>query len=94
METSIIIAFISASASIIVAAFSFVLNKRAERKAVLQQLRVTHYQELLNALSDLAVDGTDKDMLVLPCASSIAFDSRPQKSVGDAGYYGVFEETH
>lgn len=61
METSIIVAVISAAASIIVAALSFALNKRAERKAALQQRRVAHYQELLNALSDLAVDGTDKD---------------------------------
>jgi hypothetical protein len=61
METSIIVAIISASASIIVAALSFALNKRAERKFVLQQRRVAHYRELLNALSDLAVDGTDKE---------------------------------
>jgi len=60
METSLIIAIISASASIVVAVFSFVFNKRAERKAELQQRKITHYQELLNALSDLAVDGTDK----------------------------------
>jgi len=56
METSIIVAIISASASIIVAALSFALNKRAERKAALQQRKVAHYQELLNSLSDLAVD--------------------------------------
>ena len=61
METSIIVACISASASIIVAALTFALNKRAERKTALQQRKVAHYQELLNALSDLAVDGIDKD---------------------------------
>ena len=61
METSIIVAIISAAASIIAAALSFALNKRAERKAALQQRKVTHYQELLNSQSDLAVDGTDKD---------------------------------
>ena len=61
METSIIVAIISASASIIVAALSFALNKRAERKAALQQRKVAHYQELLNSLSDLAVDWTDKE---------------------------------
>ena|SRR3972149_2817421 len=61
MGTSIIVAIISACASIVVAALSFALNKRAERKAALQQRKVTHYQELLNALSDLAVDGTDKE---------------------------------
>ncbi len=61
MDKTIIVAIISASASIIVAAISFVLNKRAERKTALQQRKVAHYQELLNSLSDLAVDGTDKD---------------------------------
>ncbi len=61
METSVIVATISASVSVIVAASSIVLNKRAERKAALQQRKITHYQELLNALSDLAVDGTDKE---------------------------------
>jgi hypothetical protein len=61
METSIIVAIISASASVLVASLSFALNKRAERKAALQQRKITHYQELLNALSDLAVDGVDKE---------------------------------
>ena len=61
METSIIVAIISASASFIVASLSFALNKKAERKTALQQRKVAHYQELLNALSDLAVDGTDKE---------------------------------
>ena len=58
---SITVAIISASATVIVAALSFALNKWAERKTALQQRKLTHYQELLNALSDLAVDGTDKD---------------------------------
>lgn len=55
------VAIISASASVVVAALSFALNKRAERKAALQQRKLVHHQELLNALSDLAVDGIDKD---------------------------------
>lgn len=61
METSIIVAIISASASIVVAALSFALNKRAERKDALQERKLAHYQELLNALSDLAVDGINKE---------------------------------
>jgi len=61
METSVIVAIISASASIVVAALSFALNKRAERKAALQERKLAHYQELLNALSDLAVDGINKE---------------------------------
>ncbi len=55
------VAIISASASVVVAALSFALNKRAERKAALQQRKLVHYQELLNSLSDLAVNGIDKD---------------------------------
>jgi len=61
METSIIVAIISASASVIVATLSFALHKRAERKTALQQRKTAHDQELLNALSDLAVDGTNKE---------------------------------
>jgi hypothetical protein len=56
MEKSITVAIISASASIVVAALSFALNKRAERKAALQQRKLAHYQELINALSDLVND--------------------------------------
>ncbi|MFZ5452297.1 MAG: hypothetical protein ACOZF2_10590 [Thermodesulfobacteriota bacterium] len=51
---------ISASATVIVAALSFFLNKRAERKAALQQRKLAHYQELINALSDL-VNDLDQD---------------------------------
>jgi len=62
METSLIVAIISASASIIVAALSFTLTKMSERKAILQKRKTEHYQELLDALSDLAVDGTNKEL--------------------------------
>ena len=61
METGIIIAIISASASILVAALSFALNKWSERKNSIQQRKLAHYQELLYSISDLAVDGVDKD---------------------------------
>ena len=61
METSIVVAIISASASIVVAALSFALNKRAERITALQQRKINHYKELLDALSDIVVDGTNKE---------------------------------
>ncbi|MBI4559846.1 MAG: hypothetical protein HY706_19835 [Candidatus Hydrogenedentes bacterium] len=61
MEATIVVAIISASASIAVATFSFVFSKWAERRAALQQRKLAHYQELLNAISDLAIDGTDKN---------------------------------
>lgn len=40
---------------------SFVLTKIAERRDVLQQRKLSHYQELLSAISDLAIDDVDKD---------------------------------
>jgi len=59
MDTTVQVAVISASASIVVAVVSLVLNKRAERRDSLQQRKLEHYRELLCAISDLAVDGTD-----------------------------------
>ena len=61
MNTSIIVAIISACTSIVIAALSFAWNKRAERKTLLQARKIAHYQELLNSISDLAVDGINKE---------------------------------
>jgi len=61
MDPSIQVAIISAAASVVVAALSFVIAKRAERRDALQSRKLEHYRELLGAISDLAVDGTDKD---------------------------------
>lgn len=61
MNSTILVAIITASASIIVAAVSFFLTKREERKDTLQQRKLTHYKELLLAISDLAIDDVDKD---------------------------------
>ncbi|UIR57455.1 hypothetical protein LZQ00_06455 [Sphingobacterium sp. SRCM116780] len=55
MNPIILVAIISATASIIVATVSFILNKRAERRDYLQQKRLAHYQELLASISDLAI---------------------------------------
>ena len=71
MDTSIQVAIISAAASVMVAAISFVLNKRAERRDTLQQRKLEHYKELLCALSDLAVDGIDKDKANLRFARAV-----------------------
>jgi len=61
MDTTIIVAIIAGATSIVVAALSFYLTKRAERKDALQQRKLEHYRELLAAISDLAVDGVDKE---------------------------------
>lgn len=61
MNPTILVAIITASASIVVAALSFVLTKAAERRDVLQQRKLSHYQDLLSAISDLAIDYVDKE---------------------------------
>ncbi len=71
MDTSVQVAIISASASIIVAAVSFVLNKRAERRDALQQRKLSHYKELLSAISDLAIDGVDKEEANIRFANAV-----------------------
>jgi hypothetical protein len=60
VNTELAIAIISAAVSIIIAAGSFYLTKRAERRDALQQRKLEHYRELLCAISDLAVDGVAK----------------------------------
>ena len=61
MNSTVIVAIIGAAASVIVASLSFWLTKRAERRDALQQRKLEHYRELLLAISDLAVDGTNKE---------------------------------
>jgi hypothetical protein len=61
VDPTVIVAIIAGAASIIVAALSFWLTKRAERKDALQQRKLEHYRALLSAISDLAVDGVNKD---------------------------------
>lgn len=57
---SIIVAIITAAGSVLVAALTFYLTKRHELRVAWQQQKLNHYKVLLAALSDLAVDGTDK----------------------------------
>lgn len=71
MNPIILVAIIGALASIIIAASTFVLTKRAERKDVLQQRKLSHYQELLSAISDLAIDDVDKEEANLRFAKSV-----------------------
>lgn len=61
METSLVIAIISPSLSIIGSAGLFFLTKRSERLAKLREEKVNHYKVLISAISDLAVDGIGKD---------------------------------
>ncbi|MCL5030818.1 MAG: hypothetical protein M1480_17550 [Bacteroidetes bacterium] len=61
MDSSILIAIISASASILVASFTFYFTKRHQTKSVWKKEKLEHYRKLLVSLSDLAVDGKDKE---------------------------------
>ena len=61
MDNSILIAIISASASILVAALTFYLTKRHQTRSEWKKEKLEHYRKLLASLSDLAVDGKNKD---------------------------------
>ena len=61
MDSSVIVAVVAASGSILVAAITFLLTKRHEISVKWQQEKLNHYKVLLSSLSDLAVDGTDKE---------------------------------
>jgi hypothetical protein len=61
MNEAIIVAVITASGSILVAALTFYLTKRNELAVQLRNEKLNHYKVLFSALSDLAVDGTNKD---------------------------------
>jgi len=61
MDRSILIAIITVSGSIIVAALSFYLTKRHQIKTEWQKEKLKHYKELLTALSELVIDGIDRD---------------------------------
>jgi len=71
MDTSILIAIITASGSVIVAALSFYLTKRHQIKSEWQKEKISHYRDLLSALSELAIDSLDKDKANIKFASSV-----------------------
>lgn len=61
METSIATAIITSGSAVLIAAFTFYLTKRYEIRREWRQKKLEHYKEFLSAISDLAVDGIDKD---------------------------------
>jgi hypothetical protein len=60
MDTSILVAIITTSGSIIALSISYYMTKKMQNKSEWQHEKMNHYRELLSALSDLAVDGIDK----------------------------------
>ena len=61
MNATIIVAVVSASATIFAAALTFYLTKSNELAVQLRNEKLNHYKVLFAALSDLAVDGTNKN---------------------------------
>ena len=61
MNATIIVAVVSASASILAAALTFYLTKRHEFAVQLRKQKLNHYSVLFTSISDLAVEGTNKD---------------------------------
>lgn len=61
MNSSILVAVITVSGSIIVAALTFYFTKKHQLNVEWRHEKLNHYKVLLSALSDLAITGTDKE---------------------------------
>ena len=61
MNDAVVVAIVTAAASVVVAALTFYLTKRHELAVQLRNEKLNHYRVLFSALSDLATDGADKD---------------------------------
>ncbi len=56
METSIYIAIISASGSILVATLTYFFSKRKDREAERRKLKIEHYENFANAMSQFVME--------------------------------------
>ena len=61
MDSNILVAVITSSGAILVAAVTFYLTKRHQFEVEWRHEKLNHYKVLLSAFSDLVVDGTDKE---------------------------------
>jgi PBP1b-binding outer membrane lipoprotein LpoB len=61
MDTNILIAIISTAGSIVLASLSYYLTKRRQTKTEWQHQKMTHYKDLLSAISDLVTDVNKND---------------------------------
>jgi competence protein ComGF len=59
MATEVMVAVITVSGSVLVAAVSYFLTKRQQREAEWRDSKLNHYKVLLSSISDLAVDNQD-----------------------------------
>ena len=60
MDTTITIAIIGASSSLLIAALTYYLTKKQQIDKEWRDAKINHYKVLISSISDLAVDGTDK----------------------------------
>jgi len=60
MDTNVLVAMITVSGSILAASLTYYFTKRLQTKTEWQHEKTNHYNVLLSAMSDLAVDGKDK----------------------------------
>ena len=84
MNDAVAVAIITGGASLLVAAVMFYLTKRHELAVQLRNEKLNHYKVLFSALSDLAVDGADKDdanMRFALAVNTIAL-AAPQEVIG------------
>lgn len=61
MDAAIIVAIITAGVSLVSTVVVFLINENAKRARAWQKRKLSHYKVLLSTLSDLAVDGKNKD---------------------------------
>lgn len=61
MDTAIVTALNAAIGSILIAALTYYLTKKQQIAKEWRDAKLNHYKVLMSALSDLAVDGTNKD---------------------------------
>ncbi len=61
MDNSILVAVITVSGSILVAAITFFLTKKHQRDEEWRHEKLNHYKELLSAMFDTAIDGIKKN---------------------------------
>jgi len=61
MNSTIVITIIGASATLFGAALTYYLTKKQQIEKEWRDAKISHYKILISALSDLAVDGTDKN---------------------------------
>src|SRR4051794_34319819 len=61
MNDAVLVAVITSASAFIGAGLSFYLSKRYEQSADWRQKKLEHYRQLLTGISDLAVDGVNKE---------------------------------